>query len=68
MLEKRREARMRPERIPAPIAELQARYRLVPANGPFRFMCEDNPTNEVVVTFFKTDPPTIIAERGDSVR
>ena len=49
------------------IAELQARYRLVPANGPFRFMCEDNPTNEVVVTFFKTDPPTIIAERGDSV-
>ena len=49
------------------IAELQARYRLVPGNGPIRFTCEDNPANEVVATFFQTDPPTMIAERGDSV-
>ena len=49
------------------IAELQARYRLVPGNGPVRFMCEDNPANEVVATFFQTDPPTMIAEHGDSV-
>jgi uncharacterized protein len=49
------------------IAELQARYRLVPGNGPFRFMCDGNPANEIVVTFFQTDPPTLIAERGDSV-
>ena len=49
------------------IAELQARYRLVPGNGPVRFMCDGNPANEVVVTFFQTDPPTLIAEHGDSV-
>ncbi|MGD8293155.1 MAG: MliC family protein [Desulfobacterales bacterium] len=49
------------------IAELQARYRLVDGNGPFRFICDENLTNEVIVTFFQTDPPTLIAERGDSV-
>jgi hypothetical protein len=49
------------------IAELQARYRLVSAHGPVRFVCEGDPANEVVATFFRTDPPTLIAERGDSV-
>jgi len=49
------------------IAELQARYRLVPEKGPFWFACDDNPGSEVVVTFFETDPPTLIAERGDQV-
>ncbi|GJL53978.1 MAG: lipoprotein [Nitrospirales bacterium] len=49
------------------IAELQARYRLVPYNGPVRFICDGNPANEVVATFFETDPSTLIAERGDSV-
>jgi len=49
------------------IAELQARYRLVPETGPFWYACDGNPANEVVVTFFRTDPPTLIAERGDSV-
>jgi uncharacterized protein len=49
------------------IAELQARYRLVPANGPVRLMCDEKPANEVIVTFFQTDPPTLIAECGDSV-
>jgi len=49
------------------IAELQARYRLVQGNGPVRFICDENPANEVIVTFFQTDPPTLIAERGDSV-
>ncbi|MDP5290942.1 MliC family protein [Oceanimonas sp. CHS3-5] len=48
-------------------AELQARYRLVPARGPFRFACDGNPTNEVVVTFFDTQPSTLNAEYGDSV-
>jgi uncharacterized protein len=48
------------------IAELQARYRLVPSRGPFFWACDGNPSNEVVVTFFETDPPTLIAERGDS--
>jgi len=49
------------------VAELQARYRLVPATGPVFYACDGNPANEVVVTYFKTDPPTLIAERGDSV-
>ena len=49
------------------IAELQVRYRLVHGNGPFRFICDENPANEVIVTFFQTNPPTLIAERGDSV-
>jgi uncharacterized protein len=49
------------------IAELQARYRLVPGIGPVRFICDDDPANAVVATFFQTDPPTLVAERGDSV-
>ena len=49
------------------IAELQARYRLVPATGPVRYACDGNAANEVVVTFFRTDPPTIACERGDDV-
>lgn len=49
------------------IAELQARYRLVPEKGPFWFTCDGDPRNEVVVTFFETEPPTLIAERGDQV-
>ena len=49
------------------IAELQARYRLVPEKGPFWFACDGDPRNELVVTFFETDPPTLIAERGDGV-
>ncbi|KUJ84183.1 hypothetical protein AWR36_000240 [Microbulbifer flavimaris] len=49
------------------IAELQARYRLVPSKGPVFFACDGNPANELVVTYFETDPPTLIAERGDRV-
>ena len=49
------------------IAELQARYRLVPGNGPVFYYCDGNKSKEVVMTFFQTDPPTLIAEFGDSV-
>jgi uncharacterized protein len=49
------------------IAELQARYRLVPGKGPVTYFCDGDPKNEVVATFFQTDPPTLIAERGDQV-
>lgn len=49
------------------IAELQARYRLVEGTGPVRFTCDGDPRNEVVATFFPTEPPTLVAERGDSV-
>ncbi|MCY1448973.1 Lipoprotein LprI [compost metagenome] len=49
------------------IAELQARYRLVSGTGPVYYECDGNPANEVTAMFFETDPPTLIAERGDSV-
>jgi uncharacterized protein len=49
------------------IAELQAKYRLVPFNGPVTYVCDGDPKNEVIAAFFKTDPPTLIAERGDQV-
>jgi uncharacterized protein len=49
------------------IAELQAKYRLVPSKGPFTYSCDGDPRNEVGATFFQTDPPTLIAERGDGV-
>ncbi len=48
-------------------AELQARYRLTAYTGPVHYQCEGNPANEVVATFFRTDPPVVIAERGDQV-
>ena len=49
------------------IAELQARYRLIPGTGPMTYTCGGTPADNVVVTFFRTDPPTLIAERGESV-
>lgn len=49
------------------IAELEARYQLVAGTGPVRFTCDGDPSSEVVATFFPTEPPTLIAERGDSV-
>jgi uncharacterized protein len=47
------------------ISELQARWRLVPEKGPFFYFCNNEPANEVVATFFETDPPTAVIERGD---
>lgn len=49
------------------IAELQARYRLVAETGPVIYSCSGDSGGELVVSFFETDPPTLIAERGDSV-
>jgi uncharacterized protein/heat shock protein HslJ len=49
------------------IAELQARYRLVPATARATYVCNGEAGNEIAVVFFPTDPPTLIAERGDSV-
>jgi uncharacterized protein len=49
------------------IAELQARYRLVPGQGPVKYVCDGDSNNEVLATFFQTDPPTLIAERADQV-
>jgi len=47
------------------LVELQARYRLVPASSPVRYACNGNPADEVIATYFQTDPPTLMAERGD---
>ncbi|MCG2837468.1 MliC family protein [Photobacterium sp. WH77] len=49
------------------IAELQARYGLIQATATVTYLCTDQPGSEVIVTYFPTDPPTLIAERGDSV-
>ncbi|MEA3291330.1 MAG: MliC family protein [Pseudomonadota bacterium] len=48
------------------IAELQAGFGLAPSNGPVFYVCDGNPANEVVATFFETNPPTARLERGDS--
>ena len=49
------------------IAGLQALYRLIPETATVSYVCEGEPANEVIATFFQTDPPSLIAERGDSV-
>ncbi|MBD8514074.1 MliC family protein [Photobacterium sp. CAU 1568] len=49
------------------IAELQARYGLIQATATVTYLCTDQPGSEVIATYFPTDPPTLIAERGDSV-
>lgn len=48
-------------------AQLQAQYRLVKGFGPVRYICNNNPADEYVATFYKTEPGTVIVERGDSV-
>lgn len=48
------------------IAELQARYSLVDKKGPIFYGCDGNPKNEVVITFYETQPPTLVAEYGDT--
>ena len=55
------------ERYKSRIADLQARYQLIPDAGPITYICEGNPYNTVSAMFFKTDPPTLTAEHGDSV-
>jgi uncharacterized protein len=46
-------------------AELEAVYQLVTPQKPVFFACQNNPANEIVATFFDTDPPTSRLERGD---
>lgn len=47
------------------IAELQVQYQLVPSKKPAFFACQNNPANEVVATFFDTEPSAARLERGD---
>lgn len=45
-------------------SELQAVWRLLPSRT-VSHACQNNPANEVVASFFDTDPATIRLERGD---
>lgn len=49
------------------LVELQARYRLVAQRGPFFWQCGASPADELAVSYFATEPPSLIAERGDRV-
>lgn len=49
------------------LAGLQAGYRLVSERGPVTYVCDGQSANQVIAVFFETDPPTLIAERGDQV-
>ena len=45
-------------------SELQSVWQLVPPKT-VSYACQNNPANEVVASFFETDPATIRLERGD---
>ncbi len=47
------------------ITELQARWSLVPARGPVAYVCQGNPSNEVVATWFESELRSVRVERGD---
>ncbi|WP_428613257.1 MliC family protein [Shewanella sp.] len=49
------------------IAELQARYRLIGPSAKVYYQCDGIAAKEVVVSYFATEPGTLIAEFGDSV-
>ena len=48
------------------ITELQVRFQLVASKKPVFFACNNNPANEIVATFFETEPAAARFERGDS--
>jgi uncharacterized protein len=47
------------------IVELQIGFAMVPGTAPVKYECDDK--TDVVATYFKTDPPSLIARRGDDV-
>ena len=48
------------------IAELRARYGLVPGSEPVFYVCNRNRADEIVATYYRTDPEAVRLERGDS--
>jgi len=48
------------------IAELQARYALVPSKGPFTFRCDSQPAKALTATFYSTEPATLLVTFADS--
>lgn len=67
MLEGRRQARLCGGRVHAPHRRLAGAVSPGAGPGPVAWFCEGDRRNEIVTTFFATEPPTLIAERGDSV-
>jgi uncharacterized protein len=49
------------------ISDLQAQWQLAPAKAPVSYVCGTN-ANEIVATFFETDPATARLERGDATQ
>lgn len=49
------------------IAELQARYELVPISKNLLLSCDNNPANEISLRYYSTTPATLIADYGDQV-
>ena len=48
------------------IAELTACYQLIKGQAPVFYTCNENPADEIVATFFDTEPPSARLERGDT--
>lgn len=48
------------------VAELTARYQLIKGQAPVFYTCNGKPEDEIVATFFPTDPPSARLERGDT--
>jgi membrane-bound inhibitor of C-type lysozyme len=49
------------------VAALEARSGLAAAHGPVRYVCDGDPPDEMVATYFGTDPPSALVERGERV-
>lgn len=49
------------------IAELQARYELMPASKELLVSCDKNPANEISLRYYPTTPATLIADYGDQI-
>ncbi|WP_286232836.1 MliC family protein [Thalassotalea sediminis] len=49
------------------IATLQAKYDLVPSIGPVTYSCNNEVEEEINLTFYQTNPATVIAERGNNM-
>ncbi|WP_349571376.1 MliC family protein [Azotobacter salinestris] len=47
------------------IAELQARYGLVPISGTFTYTCDDDQNKIIHARFYETNPPSLYAEYGE---
>lgn len=48
------------------IAELQARYQLLPGKGPVVYVCQGQAGKDVTATFYPTEPATAVVEFAGS--